>query len=320
MKKISTNKISSNKISTGKISTNKIGPSKTTRRQSRDASHGNRFQNMTLSQHFPDIAAEPRGVRGREEAILAGSMLAIRQAASRAMACTGAEKFGLTEEDLVSVGVIAALEAIARYDETKASFLTFALRRIQGGMIDYIRNNSPVPRCQMDKLKRYYERNADDHGAATTVKPAAQKGSRFVESQKSANLAYADAALSPLSLDGSIGQDESPLRPLHDIIGSDRIYGDGGPSDMDRMILREIIAATTETTGTQFEGPLALTSVEREVLDMTLQGYSHVEIASKVTLTGSRVSQLHESILRKMRRYTELDPDVSAASVRIKAG
>jgi RNA polymerase sigma factor (sigma-70 family) len=292
----------------------------TTRKSQSTSKEKNRFQSMTLSQHFPDIAAEPKSARGggREEAILAGAMLAIRQAAARAMHCTGAEKFGLTEEDLVSVGVIAALETIPRFDETKATFLTYALRRIQGGMIDYIRSNSPVPRCQMDKLKRHYETDAGALVGADEAKPA-QKGSRFVESQKSANLAYADAALSPINLD-ALSFDDSSDRLLHDVIGSDRIYGDGGPSDIDRMVLREVIAATTEYTGTVFEGPLALTSVEREVLDMTLQGYSQVEIGSKVALTGSRVSQLYESILRKMRRYTELDPNLSAASVRAKAG
>ena len=56
----------------------------------------------------------------------------------------------LTADDLESIGLVALLEAAAKYDPAKGVTLwTFAAHRVRGAMLDAIRSASWVPRTQM---------------------------------------------------------------------------------------------------------------------------------------------------------------------------
>lgn len=85
----------------------------------------------------------------------------------------------MTTDDLVSVGLIALMRTIERFQHKKGSFRTYAEIRIKGAMIDELRAVAWVPRSLMNKLKTIrnariklenkYARPPDDHEVAESV-------------------------------------------------------------------------------------------------------------------------------------------------------
>lgn len=65
---------------------------------------------------------------------------------SAAVQLRGVSKSVAQEEDLLNEGVLALMECMERYDETRgAKFETFAFLRVRGALIDYIRKQDFVP-------------------------------------------------------------------------------------------------------------------------------------------------------------------------------
>lgn len=58
----------------------------------------------------------------------------------------------LTEEDLISAGVVGLLEALERYDPTVAKLNTFVEYRIKGAMLDLIEKNQFLPKSVNKKI------------------------------------------------------------------------------------------------------------------------------------------------------------------------
>lgn len=63
------------------------------------------------------------------------------------------KKSHLTVDDLISIGILALLESLNRYDKERASFKTFADYRIKGAMLDAIHSQYTVSK---DSLKKFY--------------------------------------------------------------------------------------------------------------------------------------------------------------------
>lgn len=64
----------------------------------------------------------------------------------------------LQEEDLVDQGVIALMECLDRYDDSRgAKFETYAFLRVRGAMIDYIRSQDWVPHRARNFQKKVEE-------------------------------------------------------------------------------------------------------------------------------------------------------------------
>jgi RNA polymerase sigma factor (sigma-70 family) len=301
-----------------------------------------KFQEMTLSNHFPQItrrdvetmenpsteSANQKSQRDQSAQILASSMLAIKAAAAKAMAIAGAERYGITAEDLVSVGTITALEAISRYDATKASFLGFALRRIQGSMVDYIRDNCPIPRSQTAKLKNRFDLDLEEvkianHEAVQSTENMSVANSSVApkkarRSLTESNMAAALGALYPISLDAATESTDNILN--HDIIGTDSLMFSSDLSDVDKLALKEVIelmsiGASTSDYNTQY----SITANERNILDLHLSGYTQDEISEKMGVTGSRISQSLKQVTEKMSSFVKLDGHFTAKRRMAKA-
>lgn len=61
------------------------------------------------------------------------------------------------EEDLVNQGVLALMDCLERYDETRgAKFETFAFLRVRGSLIDFVRSQDWVPH-RARSLQRHIE-------------------------------------------------------------------------------------------------------------------------------------------------------------------
>lgn len=65
-------------------------------------------------------------------------------------------KMGIEYEDLVGYGIIALLDAIDKFDDSKGvKFSTYASLRIKSYLIDEIRYQSPLPRACISNIKLY---------------------------------------------------------------------------------------------------------------------------------------------------------------------
>ncbi|CEK35413.1 RNA polymerase sigma factor for flagellar operon FliA,Sigma-28,RNA polymerase sigma factor WhiG,RNA polymerase sigma factor, FliA/WhiG family,Sigma-70, region 4 [[Clostridium] sordellii] len=65
-------------------------------------------------------------------------------------------KTGIEYEDLISYGVIALLDAINTFNESKGvKFSTYACIRVRSYLIDEIRRQSPISRYSISKVKLY---------------------------------------------------------------------------------------------------------------------------------------------------------------------
>lgn len=58
----------------------------------------------------------------------------------------------LTEEDLISVGIMGLLDALSRYRENEAKIKTFAEYRIKGAMLDELRLHDWIPKSMKKKI------------------------------------------------------------------------------------------------------------------------------------------------------------------------
>jgi DNA-directed RNA polymerase sigma subunit (sigma70/sigma32) len=175
--------------------------------------------------------------------------------------------------------------------------------------MDHIRNTSPVPRSQLDKLKDRYASDLsamEDPAAGITVfvsdQSAESSADRNLESRRESNAASALGALFPISLDGEVTGQENEL--YHDVIGSDSMAEVNGLSEMDLMALREVISLmTSEEAGMT----ATLSANENKVLEMFLHGYSQVEMARAMSLTESRVCQIQHHMMDKMKNFLDED-------------
>lgn len=164
------------------------------------------------------------------------------------------------EEDLYQVGAAAVVEYVrsGRYDPAVGSVRTALQPRIRGAMLDEVREQSWVPRVEVERLKA-----------------SGESGVKMVH-------------LSGVRLDrrGTFGGgDGSVMRcdpPHHDPPPSDH------PEAEFLAVVRGLCAGLSE--------------VERRVLVLYyVRGLKMVEIAGRVGLSESRVSQIHTDIMLRMR-------------------
>jgi RNA polymerase sigma factor FliA len=117
----------------------------------------------------PDIDTTSRQDPQQIEALIEAYAPQVKYLAHR-LACRLPASIGL--EDLISAGVLGLLDAIKKYDPTRATSLkTYAEFRIQGAMLDYVRESDWVPRSVRQKehaLTDAYAALEREHGRPAT--------------------------------------------------------------------------------------------------------------------------------------------------------
>ncbi len=85
----------------------------------------------------------------------------------------------VSKEDLMNVGIMAGLQALDSYEESKgASFMTFAYSRIRGEVIDFLRRIDPLPRRRRAKVaarRKAHERLEQEMGCTPDDRTVAER-------------------------------------------------------------------------------------------------------------------------------------------------
>lgn len=195
------------------------------------------------------------------------------------------------EEDLVNQGMLALMDCLERYDDSKgARFETFAFLRIRGSLIDFVRSQDWVPhraRSLQRRIDEAFQQLAHEKMREPQVAEVAAYMGLLPEKIES-HLQYMNRA-SILSFEGlmqdaqenvSRMEPESPdtsLRPEESFC---------------RQELTEVLARAVETL------------TEKERLVITLYYYEelkYADIARILDVVESRVCQIHTKAVKKLR-------------------
>lgn len=196
--------------------------------------------------------------------------------------------YNVEYEDLVSYGIFGLIDAIDKFDYTKAvKFETYASLRIRGAILDQIRKMDWIPRTirQRQKQIETVMREVESiQGRAATDGEIAEglgiSGEEYVEWQSKMKITNV-VSLNEFLEQGS----EVPNQP-----------------GTQHFILPEEAVEQEELKIMLAEALKLLTEKERRVIelyyyeDLTLKEISHV-----LEVTESRVSQLHTKALQKMK-------------------
>ena len=194
--------------------------------------------------------------------------------------------------ELVSAGTVGLVQALETFEpERGLAFSTFAVPRIRGAILDELRRWEWTPRSvrehrrELDRcraeLERRLERRAEDHEIAAEMGIDADTYRRWRE----------DAAGPVLiSLDDPASTHDGMKLPLHETIadpaaeepGSGRIEGEN------HALLREAFRE--------------LSSKDQLILSLFyFEGLTLKQIGSMLHITESRVCQIHNRALKRMR-------------------
>ncbi len=189
-------------------------------------------------------------------------------------------------DDLVSCGVLGMMDAIERFDPTRSvRFETYAQIRIRGEIIDYMRRQDWAPvhvRTRIKQMEAAYDRVAQRNGGpASDADVAAELGMDLEDMRQTLsdshflNLMYLDELLT-----------ETPVED--DTLMSDNQI----VSDLEKNEFKEILAKEI--------GRLT----EREQMVLSLYYFDELtlrEIGKVLSLTESRISQIHSAAILKLR-------------------
>lgn len=202
------------------------------------------------------------------------------------------ESADFDKDDLLGYGTIGLIEAVDRFDpKQKCSFETFAITRIKGEILDFLRARDFLTRNSRQRVKKYQQ-------AAARLEASLSRAPTEEELRKELNVdkeelrkAQKEAAALVFSLDATEGYKpfEDTSTTLIDNIASDDISQE---EKADRGILREKLAQSIDKLP------------QRERLIMALYHYQKLtfkEIGEVLDISESRVSQLHMKCLQKLR-------------------
>jgi len=193
-------------------------------------------------------------------------------------------------DDLASNGVMGLIDAIEKFDYNRGlQFETYASWRIRGAIIDGLRQGDWVPRSVREKAKRVEE--AYQHLEQQYLRSVtdAEISSFLQVSEKEFNVMLQDIAVTTIcSLEDPIREEESETRMslLVDDKAKNPDY------KVHEFYLKESLVKGIER----------LTEKERTVVSLFYyEELSLSEIAEVMSLSPSRISQLHSKAILRLR-------------------
>ena len=204
-------------------------------------------------------------------------------------------------DDLVAAGCFGLMEALAGFDPARGiKFETYSPRRIRGAILDHLRSIDWAPRLVRsrakevgqirDALMKRFGREPTDAEIAGEMGLSEREYQRLHKDSNPAHL---------VSL-SSVRYTTDSDRELRE---ADLIRDDNQPSPLSVAERQDLRAFITRT----------LTRAERLIVllyyceDMTMR-----EIGEALDLSESRVSQMHSSIMARLRARLSQHPDVAA--------
>lgn len=197
------------------------------------------------------------------------------------------------EDDLIGYGVFGLLDALERFDPTRGvKFETYATLRIRGAIIDGLRVMDWVPHSARQKVKRVQEAFAELEyklGRSATLAEVAEFLAISVSELE--ELLKKGQMLTLISIDEMAVGDggESSGSPL-DILTDPQAQEDFNTVEKEEQ--KNILAAAIEKLPEKEKIVVALYYQE----ELTLK-----EIAAVLSLSESRISQLHSQAILRLR-------------------
>jgi RNA polymerase sigma factor for flagellar operon FliA len=196
-------------------------------------------------------------------------------------------------DDLISTGTIGLIDAIGNFDpERGVKFETYAVPRIRGAILDELRALDWIPRSTRAKA-RSIDRATVELENLLGRKPAGSELARKLEwSHAELQQAMDDiSGTSLLSLDEMVYREEDNrqvprVETVHIVAEEDVL------SDIEKMELRAYLVTAVETLPDQERLVIGLYYYE----ELTLK-----EIGTIMSISESRVSQIHTKAVRKLR-------------------
>ncbi|WP_425262654.1 FliA/WhiG family RNA polymerase sigma factor [Paenibacillus thermotolerans] len=196
----------------------------------------------------------------------------------------------VAKEDLTSYGIMGLIDAVEKFDyERGLQFETYASWRIRGSIIDGMRQADWVPRSVREKAKRIedaYQKLEQQYLRSVTDEE--MSAYLNVTEQEFQHMLQEVSVSSICSLEDPIREEESETRAS--LLVDDRAVK---PEDSVRsLFMKESLAKAIEK----------LTEKERTVVSLFyFEELSLSEIAEVMSLSPSRISQLHSKAILRLR-------------------
>ncbi len=198
-------------------------------------------------------------------------------------------------DDLVSNGVIGLMDAISKFDSMRnVKFETYASKRIQGEILDYMRRQdwiSSSMRSRIKKVKRAYETLSSEDG----IEPSEAEVAKLLELSETQvkealendylyNIIYFESVLSSSST-------EQPIKVIDTL------------SDDDEEVMPERHFEKKEMLRVLTEILEELPETEKTVIDLYYNKEMLLkEIAHILGVSESRVSQIHSKAIKRIQK------------------
>ena len=187
-------------------------------------------------------------------------------------------------DDLYSCGIFGLMDAIEKFDVDKGvKFETYAHRRIKGAIIDQIRKQDWIPKSMRQRFKSIEEAFAELERVQDRLPTDDEVAAYLNITMKDYNNILNDTYFYQI-----VSIDEQIMENLE--------YGGTSPETPEEHCVRHEIHKTLCDTIDQ------LTENERTVISLYyFDGLNQKEISKVLSITESRVSQLHSKALLKLR-------------------
>ncbi|WP_438446918.1 FliA/WhiG family RNA polymerase sigma factor [Gorillibacterium sp. sgz5001074] len=196
----------------------------------------------------------------------------------------------VSKDDLMSFGIIGLIDAVEKFDYLRGlQFETYASWRIRGAIIDGLRQGDWVPRSVREKAKRVeeayskleqqYLRSVTDEEISSYLQVSIQEFQQMVQ----------DIAVTTVcSIDDPIRDEESETR-LSLLVDE---KAKNPEITVNEFFLKDMLAKSIDR----------LTEKERTVISLFyFEDLSLSEIAEVMSLSPSRISQLHSKAILRLR-------------------
>lgn len=193
--------------------------------------------------------------------------------------------------DLVNQGVIGLIDAVDRYDPSyKAQFSTFAIPKVRGKILDFMRGQDWLPRTARQRAKQV-QQATQDLWKQFQRSPSDEEISEYLELPiEKTRQALVDASYVFISLDSFSLFDQDEDVSIHEVVPDD-----SSPNPV----------ASLEETDLQSQLEDALIQIsERERMILSLYYFDEFtlkEIGAVLGVTESRVCQLHAKAILNLK-------------------